>query len=86
MNNSTIERASLPNALNNEMRMKIFKKLSEKDMHISKLSKELNISGSTVSKHVRVLENADLIKRKVHGKSHVLSIKDMNILRNEDGF
>ena len=74
------------NALGNETRLKMFKCLSNKDMHISKLAEEMEISVPVTSKHIQVLEDANLIRRKVFGKTHVLSVKNKNICRTDNDF
>ncbi|WP_321430960.1 winged helix-turn-helix domain-containing protein [uncultured Methanolobus sp.] len=63
-------------ALSNETRQQILQSLSDKDMHIAELAGELGISCTSTSKHVRVLEEANLIERNIFGKSHVLSLKN----------
>ncbi|WP_196213995.1 winged helix-turn-helix domain-containing protein [Methanolobus vulcani] len=69
-------------ALNNETRIKMLKIICENSMHISQIARELNVSVPVVSKHAAILEDANLISRKVFGKSHVLSVKDKNVLSN----
>ncbi|TQD24425.1 winged helix-turn-helix domain-containing protein [Methanolobus vulcani] len=71
------------NKINNEVRLKILEVLSTKDMHLAEISKELNISNACVSKNVRILEDANLVKRTVFGRSHIISLtnktdKDIN--------
>jgi predicted transcriptional regulator len=72
------------NALSNETRLMMFKCLSEKDMHISKVARKLKISIPVASKHAIILEDADLIRRKIFGKTHVLSIKNKKLCQPED--
>ncbi|WP_406657134.1 winged helix-turn-helix domain-containing protein [Methanolobus sp. ZRKC2] len=72
------------NALSNETRLKMFMHLNDKDMHISNVARELKISIPVASKHACVLEDANLIKRKVFGKTHVLSIKNKKICKTEE--
>jgi DNA-binding transcriptional ArsR family regulator len=71
-------------ALGNETRLRMFKCLSDRNMHITKLAKELGLSIPVASKHVHVLEDANLIRRKVFGKTHVLSINNKNICKIDD--
>ncbi|SFM27098.1 ArsR/SmtB family transcription factor [Methanolobus profundi] len=61
-------------AIVNEKRVKILQALSAKDMHITELASELGVSGTSISKHIRILEDADLVKRNIYGKSHVFSL------------
>jgi Bacterial regulatory protein, arsR family. len=58
----------------NEIRSKILDVLSAKDMHLAEISKELNISGTCVSKNVRALEDANLVERNILGRSHIISL------------
>ncbi|WP_091933053.1 ArsR/SmtB family transcription factor [Methanolobus profundi] len=69
------------NALGNETRLKMFKYINEQDMHISKVARVLEISISVASKHATILEDANLIQRKIFGKTHVLSIKNKKICK-----
>ncbi|WP_321430236.1 winged helix-turn-helix domain-containing protein [uncultured Methanolobus sp.] len=60
--------------VSDRIKLKILQALSAKDMHIAELSKELHVSGTCVSKNVRILENANLVNRNVLGRSHVISL------------
>jgi len=60
-------------ALSSETRIKIIKILVNKEIHLSQLSRELNISKPVVSRHIKILEKANLIKRKIIGNVHLLS-------------
>jgi predicted transcriptional regulator len=62
----------------NKIASKILKVLSRKDMHITEIAKELNISSTCVSKHVRMLEDANLVERNILGRSHVISLINKN--------
>ncbi|MHC1599696.1 MAG: ArsR family transcriptional regulator [Candidatus Methanospirareceae archaeon] len=60
-------------ALSSKTRMEMLKLLMKTDYHVSGLAKVLGISVPVAAKHVRILENAELVKRKTFGKTHVLS-------------
>lgn len=60
-------------ALSSESRIKIIKKLINKEIHLSQLSRELNISKPVISRHIKILEKAGLIKRKKIGNVYLLS-------------
>lgn len=60
-------------ALSSESRIKIIKKLLNKKLHVSELSRELKLSKPVVSRHVKILEKAGLINRKKIGNVHLLS-------------
>lgn len=62
-------------ALSSQTRFDMLKMLIKDEMHISALAKKLGISVPVASKHVKILEKADLISRKVYGRSHVLKAK-----------
>ena len=66
-------------ALSSPMRLKILKKISDKEMHISGLARELAISVPVTAKHVKILENVGLINKKIFGNTHILSIKTTNL-------
>ena len=60
-------------ALSSESRIRILKKLAHKEFHISQLSRELKISKPVISRHIKILEAAGLVKRRVIGNVHLLS-------------
>jgi len=61
--------------LGNENRRKILKLLFEEELHINGIAKRLGISVPVVFKHVKVLEDNELIERKKIGNMHVLKIR-----------
>jgi len=60
-------------ALSSESRIKIIKKLVNKEIHLSEISRELKLSKPVVSRHIKILEKAGLIKRRIIGNVHLLS-------------
>jgi len=60
-------------ALSSESRVKIIKKLVNKEIHLSQLSRELKLSKPVISRHIKILEDAGLIKRRIIGNVHLLS-------------
>ena len=66
-------------ALSSETRVNIIKLLLEQDRHISGVAKSLGISVPVTARHVNILEQAGLIKKRVIGNAHLLSA-------NFDGF
>ncbi|MGP8337379.1 MAG: ArsR/SmtB family transcription factor [Methanosarcinaceae archaeon] len=66
-------------AIGSDTRLGMLERLAEGELHISGLAKELNISVPVAAKHVMILEDADLIKRRKFGRTHVLSINSKNI-------
>ena len=60
-------------ALSSESRIKIIKSLINKEIHLSGLSRELNISKPVISRHLKILEKSGLVKRKIIGNVHLFS-------------
>lgn len=60
-------------ALSSETRLSILKLLAKKEMHLSELARRLKISTPVVSRHVKILEKANLIKTQTIGNIHLLS-------------
>jgi len=67
-------------AMGSSTRMNMLQILADTEMHISGLAKELNISVPVAAKHVRILEDVDLIERKEFGRTHILKIKSKNMI------
>ncbi|MFE3846281.1 ArsR family transcriptional regulator [Thermoplasmatota archaeon] len=66
-------------ALSSHTRMEILKKLLHQEIHISELSRELNISVPVISRHIKILENSGLIKKKIIGNMHLISADFKNL-------
>ena len=66
-------------ALSSNTRLKMLKILAKKEMHITGLARELNLSVPVVAKHAKLLEKADLIEIRKFGKTHVLGSKIKNM-------
>jgi len=60
-------------ALSSNSRIRIIKLLSKKEFHLSEIARRLNISKPVVSRHIKILEKAGLVKRKVVGNVHIFS-------------
>ncbi len=67
------------NALGSDTRIKILEKLGETEMHISEIARVLGISVPVAAKHVKILEEAELVERRIFGKTHVLKPNKENI-------
>ncbi len=61
-------------ALSSKTRVKMMKLLMKSDYHVSGLAKALGISVPVAAKHVRILEDAELVESKIFGKTHVLRV------------
>ncbi|KYK25143.1 hypothetical protein AYK24_05415 [Thermoplasmatales archaeon SG8-52-4] len=70
MNNKDIFKA-----LSCQTRINILKILIKNEMHISGLARELKISVPVTSKHIKILENAGMINKRVYGNIHLLTTK-----------
>lgn len=62
-------------ALGNNNRRNMLKILLNKEMHVSAIARELNISVPVALRHARFLEEVGLIERKKLGTSHVLGVR-----------
>jgi len=62
-------------ALSCPTRIKILQILNSKEMHLSGLAKEIGISKPVASKHIKILEDAGVINKKIIGNVHLFSIK-----------
>lgn len=60
-------------ALSSTTRVQIIKTLINREIHLSGLAKEVGISVPVISKHVKLLENAGLIKKRIVGNMYLLS-------------
>ena len=55
-------------------RRAIMAKLAQADARVTDVAAEFPISLNSVSKHIRILERAGLVRRRVQGNSHFLSL------------
>ncbi|MBM7570673.1 ArsR/SmtB family transcription factor [Aquibacillus albus] len=84
-----IDKSSLSvyEALASEVRLKIVQLLSKNKMNIKELSKELEISSPIVTKHIKKLEDAGIIRtEKVPGKSGIQKISILKVDHIEINF
>ena len=61
-------------ALSDPTRRSILERLGGREAAVSELAEPHNMSLPAVSKHLRVLETAGLIKRRVEGRQHFLRV------------
>jgi len=61
-------------ALSSETRIKILKILSKEQLHITGLAKKIGISVPVMSRHVELLERSGLVKKRVLGNLHLLTV------------
>ena len=57
-------------ALADPTRRKMLMRLTEQDMSVADLAAPFDMTKSAVTKHVKVLENAGLLKRSIEGRVH----------------
>jgi DNA-binding transcriptional ArsR family regulator len=61
-------------ALADATRRAILAKLSDGEARVTALAAPFNISLNSVSKHIRMLERAHLVRRRISGREHFLSL------------
>src|ERR1700752_1414137 len=62
-------------ALADETRRDIVRRLSAGEARVTEVAAPYPISLNTVSKHIRILERAGLVRRQVSGRVHYLSLE-----------
>ncbi len=58
-------------ALGDATRRQMLRELATEDRTVGQLAKPFAISLAAASKHIKALENAGLIRREVHGRTHL---------------
>jgi DNA-binding transcriptional ArsR family regulator len=61
-------------ALADPTRRAILQRLTRGEARVTELAAPFSISLNSVSKHIRMLERADLVRRRRAGREHILSI------------
>ena len=61
-------------ALADETRRSILKRLAAGDARVTEVAAPFDISLNSVSKHIRILERAGLVHRRIAGRDHFLSL------------
>ena len=61
-------------ALADGTRRSILKRLAAGDARVTEIAEPFDISLNSVSKHIRILERAGLVRRRVAGREHYLSL------------
>jgi DNA-binding transcriptional ArsR family regulator len=62
-------------ALADETRRGILKRLATGEARVTEVAEPFDISLNSVSKHIRILERAGLVSRRVAGRDHFLSLE-----------
>ena len=60
-------------ALADPTRRAILQRLSRGEARVTDLAEPFDISLNSVSKHIRILERAELVKRRIEGRDHFLA-------------
>jgi|SRR6266571_4366206 len=66
-------------ALADPTRRAMLKSLASRPRNISELAAPFDMTFTAASKHVRVLANAGLVRRKIKGRSHECKIRPMQL-------
>jgi DNA-binding transcriptional ArsR family regulator len=72
------------NALGDRTRRALLARLAKRPAMITELAKPFDMSFPAVSKHIRVLENAGLVRRAVDGRMHQCSLNSAPLATAED--
>src|SRR3954453_3284084 len=62
------------NALCDPTRRAILARLTESEARVTDIAADFPISLNSISKHIRMLERAGLLRRSVRGRDHMLSL------------
>ena len=62
------------NALCDPTRRAILARLTDSDARVTEIAADFPISLNSISKHIRMLERAGLLRRSIIGRDHVLSL------------
>ena len=62
------------NALCDPTRRAILARLTDQDARVTDIAGDFPISLNSISKHIRMLERAGLLRRSIVGRDHVLSL------------
>jgi ArsR family transcriptional regulator len=71
-------------ALGDSTRILILYLLSQKDLFVNELADELNTPQSTVSRHLKILRERNLVTTKRQGTAVLYSLADQRIIRSLD--
>ncbi len=72
-------RVKILNALSDPIRLQLLEYLSEGEKCVCQIIPAFQRSQSTISKHLNILYEADILERKVDGKRTIYCIKDKKV-------
>ena len=61
-------------ALSHEVRRSMLARLQQSELRVTELAEPFDMSLNAVSKHIRLLEAANLVTRRVEGRDHWISV------------
>ena len=70
-------------ALSDETRRSLLEKIKEKPVRVTTLANDYPVSLNAISKHIKVLEKAGLIKRNIEGRVHLCQANPKELLTAE---
>jgi len=68
-------------ALSHPLRREMLNALREGPMRVTELAEPFTVSLAASSKHIKVLEHAGLVSRRVAGRDHVLALEGQSLGR-----
>jgi DNA-binding transcriptional ArsR family regulator len=66
-------------ALADPTRRAILARLAHGEARVTEVARPFSISLNSVSKHIRMLERADLLRRRVEGRDHILTLNPQGL-------
>jgi len=82
---SATQLAAVFGALSDPTRLAIVERLlSEGERTAGEIAEPFAVSKPAISKHLKVLEDAGLVRRRLDGRRHVLSLESARLLLAED--
>lgn len=66
-------------ALADPTRRAILARLAQGEARVTEVARPFSISLNSVSKHIRMLERADLLRRRVEGRDHILTLNPQGL-------
>jgi DNA-binding transcriptional ArsR family regulator len=62
-------------ALADPSRLAILERLKQEELRVTEIAQPFDMSLNAVSKHLKVLERAGLVRRRINGREHYFSIE-----------
>ena len=66
-------------ALADPTRREIIHMMAQKERTVSELAEPFDMSLAAISKHIKVLERANLVERRVNGRTHICSLNTQSL-------